>query len=554
MKELIKEIIEEAFFQCREEGFLKGNELPDFAVEIPRNKTHGDLASNLPMVLAKQEKKSPRDIAKALISKLSGTADVIDSVEIAGPGFINFHLKTDVWHSVLKKIEEEGSRFGSSDIGKGEKVMVEFVSANPTGPLHIGHGRGAAIGDALANILEFAGYGTEKEYYVNDVGNQIRNLGKSVYLRYLELLKQQVVFPEDLYKGEYIFDIAKEVVLKQGRRFLGVPEDESVTFFSEFASQYILEDIKRDLESFGVSFDAWFHEKKLFDSDEVRNAIDQFKEDGLAYEMDGALWFKSSEYGDEKDRVIIKEDGQSTYFASDIAYHKNKFDRGFTKAIDIWGADHHGYIPRIQSVLKAMGFHRNSLSVILVQMVNLLRDGKPVSMSTRSGEFVTLKQVVDEVGKDAARFNFFTRRSDAQLDFDLAIAKKQSDENPVYYVQYAHARISSIISFAAEKGLSVPEFEDIDSGLLSAPEEIDMLKMLSQFPWVITGSARSFEPHRIATYLLELVGQFHSYYSKHRVITDQEQLSRARLLLMRSVQRVLKNGLTLLGVNAPEKM
>jgi arginyl-tRNA synthetase len=459
-----------------------------------------------------------------------------------------------VWHGVLKEIDKQGDRFGSSDMGKEERVLVEFVSANPTGPLHIGHGRGAAVGDAIANILAFTGYYVEREYYINDIGNQMQNLGKAVYLRYLQLLKQKVEFPESLYKGAYIVDIAKEVILKYGKKYLDVAEDEAITFFIEFASTNILKGIEKDLESFGVRFSTWFSEKKLFDNGEVWECIEHFKKNDLAYEKDNALWFKSTEFGDEKDRVMIKEGGHTTYFASDIAYHQNKFKRGFARVIDIWGADHHGYVPRIKSVLSALGFPLNFFNVILVQMVNLLRDSKPVAMSTRAGEFVTLKEVINEVGSDAARFIFLTRRSDAQLDFDLSVAKKQSDENPVYYVQYAHARICSIISFAAEKGFSVPGFNEIDVNLLTTPEEIDLIKKLSQFPEIVSGSAQAFEPHRIPIYLLELVAQFHSYYNKHRVITEQREVSMARLYLMSCINCVLKNGLFLVGVQAPTKM
>ncbi len=554
MKELVKKKLGEAFLECRKEGILQSKNMPEFAVEVPRNRGHGDLAANLAMLLAKQEKKPPKEIAKALISRLTHDRNIVEKTEIAGPGFINFYLKSNVWHNVLKDIEKAGASYGASDIGKGEKIMVEFVSANPTGPLHIGHGRGAAVGDAVANILGFAGYSVEKEYYINDVGNQMQNLGKSVYIRYLQLLKQDIVFPDDLYRGDYIFDIAKEVILKHGKRFLDADEDEAVTFLTGFASKHILNGIAGDLEAFGVHFENWFSEKELFDNGEVGESIEHFKKKGLFYDKDNALWFQSTSFGDDKDRVIVKDNGNTTYFASDIAYHMNKFKRGFKKVIDIWGADHHGYVPRIRSVLKALELPEDALHVILVQLVSLLRDGHPVAMSTRSGEFVTLKEVIDEVGKDAARFIFLTRRSDAQLDFDLGVAKKQSDENPVYYVQYAHARICSIISFAEEKGLDLPAFSAIKTEQLSTPEETGLIKKLSQFPWVVEGSARTCEPHRIATYLLELVGQFHSYYNKHRVITDQQDLSSARLYLMNSIKTVLKNGLSLLGVSSPQKM
>ncbi|MEI6125534.1 MAG: arginine--tRNA ligase [Pseudomonadota bacterium] len=554
MKTHIKKILEKVFAECCSDSVFSSTALPDFIVEAPRNKDHGDLATNLAMLLAKQEKKPPREIAGVLTSRLKNADPLIVNLEIAGPGFINFYLKKDAWHSVLEAIEKAGDRFGASDMGKGEKVMVEFVSANPTGPLHIGHGRGAALGDALARVLAFTGYAVEREYYLNDVGNQMQNLGRTLYLRYLQLLKKDVAFPDGLYKGEYMIDIARDVILKQGNMFLDTPEDEALSFFTEFASTSILKGIQEDLELFDVSFTTWFSEKSLFASGEVQQEIEQFKTKGLAYESGGALWFKATEFGDEKDRVMIKEDGKTTYFGSDIAYHKNKFNRGFTKVIDIWGADHHGYVPRLAAVLKAAGVPEDAFNVILVQMVNLLRDGKPVAMSTRGGEFVTLREVIDEVGKDAARFIFLTRRSDAQLDFDLAVAKKQSDENPVYYVQYAHARICSIISFGEEKGFAVPGFSHVDVSLLAEAEERDILKKLSEFPEIIEGSAETFEPHRIPVYLMELVGQFHSYYNKHRVITEQKELSIARLYLISGIKCVLKNGLSLLGVAAPSKM
>ena len=432
--------------------------------------------------------------------------------------------------------------------------MVEFVSANPTGPLHIGHGRGAALGDAVARVLTFTGYEVSREYYINDVGNQMNNLGRATYLRYLELQGREQVFPDDLYQGAYVYDVAREIIDQEGDRFLSEAEADAVPFFTRFASDTILQGIKVDLQAFGVEFDTWFSESQLFERGEVQAALEQFRSEGLAYEQDGALWFAASRYDDEKDRVVIKEDGKTTYFASDIAYHRDKVQRGFTHMIDIWGADHHGYIPRMRACLSALGIAEDAFSVILVQMVNLLREGTPVAMSTRSGEFVTLREVIDEVGSDAARFSFLTRRSDAQLDFDLEVAKKQSDENPVYYVQYAHARICSITRVAAEKGIDLPGYRDIDAALLTADEELDLIKKLSQFTATISGSARAREPHRVAVYLMELVGQFHSYYNKHRVVTDDQALSSARLYLMNCIKIVLRNGLTLLGVSAPEKM
>ncbi len=554
MKEQLREIISRTFEQCRAEGLLQSETLPKFTVELPRSREHGDLATNIAMLLAKQEKRPPREIAEMFVGKLSQADACILKAEIAGPGFINCFIDASVWHDVLNRIEQQAERYGSVDIGHGAKVMVEFVSANPTGPLHIGHGRGAVVGDAVARVLAFAGFDVTREYYINDVGNQMNNLGRATYLRYLELHGSDADFPDDLYKGEYIYGIARTVMEQQGNRFVNESEESSVPFFTRFASDTLLQGIKDDLHDFGVEFENWFSERVLFERGEVQKALEEFRSEGLVYEKDGALWFAASRFGDEKDRVVVKEDGKTTYFASDIAYHRDKLQRGFSSMIDIWGADHHGYIPRMRSFLRAMDVADDAFSVILIQMVNLLRAGTPVAMSTRSGEFVTLREVMDEVGRDAARFSFLTRRSDAQLDFDLEVAKKQSDENPVYYVQYAHARICSILRLAQEKNLSVPDFAEIDAGLLAAPEEIDILKKLSQFPALVGGSARTHEPHRIAVYLMELVGNFHSYYNKHRVITDDKNLSQSRLHLITCIKAVLCNGLTLLGVSAPEKM
>ena len=554
IKESIKEIIEQTIVSCQQAGLLQSSAMPAFAVEEPKNKEHGDFATNAAMLLAPVEKKSPRDIAGLLAGKLREHDAIVERVEIAGPGFINFHLKHEAWCRVLEELEQQGERFGSSAAGSGTKVQVEFVSANPTGPLHVGHGRGAALGDALANILAFAGYEVQREYYINNVGIQMQNLGKSVYLRYLQLLKQEVEFPEGLYQGEYVLDVAKEVILKHGERFVKSPEQEALPFFTDFAVPLILNGIRADLGQFGVRFDNWFSEKVLFEQGAVQRSIDELKARDLAYEHEGALWFRTTRFGDEKDRVIIKEDGNTTYFASDIAYHREKFSRGFDRVIDIWGADHHGYVPRMRGVLESLGIAPERFSVILVQMVNLLRGGVPVAMSTRSGEFVTLKEVIEEVGTDAARFMFLTRRSDAQLDFDLEVAKKQSDENPVYYVQYGHARICSIIAFARDKDIVLPSFHDINPSLLTTAEEIGLIKKLAQFPELVLGSAQACEPHRISMYLMELVGMFHSYYGKHRVITDNQDMNRARLFLINGIRRVLRNGLALLGVRAPEKM
>ncbi|MBA3036132.1 MAG: arginine--tRNA ligase, partial [Desulfobacterium sp.] len=478
----------------------------------------------------------------------------IDKIEIAGPGFINFFVSPCSWHSVLYKIYEKDENFGSSNIGKNIKVQVEFVSANPTGPLHVGHGRGAAVGDSMANILSFCGYDVQREYYINDSGRQINTLGRSVFLRYRELYEEKVGFPQDCYQGDYIRDIALKIKNEKQSDLLDVPEEKAVIFCARFAAADILAGIKNDLELFGVKFDNWYSEQFLFDSGKVNSAIEAFKNKNIIYEKDGAFWFKTSEYGDEKDRVTIRNNGLTTYFASDIAYHMDKFNRGFERIIDVWGADHHGYIQRICASIEASGRKKDQFHVILIQLVNLLRNGEPVAMSTRSGEFITLEDVVKEVGADAARFIFLTRHYESHLDFDLELAKKKSNENPVYYVQYVHARISSIIRKADELGIKEIKWDDKNISVLQEGEEIQILKILSAYPEVVRSSAELLEPHRITYYLMNLAASFHSYYNKHRILSDNPIITINRLFLVLAIKKVIKNGLKLLGVSAPEIM
>jgi arginyl-tRNA synthetase len=475
---------------------------------------------------------------------------------VAGPGFVNFFLKPAAWHPVVNQVLEADDRYGASDFGKGERVQVEFVSANPTGPLHVGHGRGAAVGDALGNILSFAGFSVSKEYYINDSGRQIRTLGTSVWFRLLELAGQKIQFPEDCYKGDYIKDLAREVLDREGPEFPDKDEAEAVRICARYAAGRILEQIRKDLADFGVSFDQWFCEQSLYDSSRVQQTIDSLKQGGQVYEKDGAWWFRTVDFGDEKDRVVVRSNGLTTYFASDIAYHQEKFERGFDRVIDVWGADHHGYINRLAAAVMAMGMKREQFQVILVQLVTLLRGGKPVQMSTRAGEFVTLKDIVDEVGKDAARFMFLSRSYDSGLDFDLEVAKQKSSDNPVYYVQYVHARIAGILAKAAEhhpevsmdfrKGRHLPQ--------LTAPEEIQLIKTLAGFPEQVEKSAATCHPHVIFTYLMSLASAFHVYYNRHKVITSDHQVMLARLSLVLAVKKVIRNGLSLLGVSAPDRM
>ncbi|MFH1075818.1 MAG: arginine--tRNA ligase [Pseudomonadota bacterium] len=524
-------------------------------LETPKNPEHGDFSANIAMVMASSQGQPPRKIAQIIINQIVDTDKILQKIEVAGPGFINFVIANNYWQDTLKQIQSKQDNYGASDHGKGKRVLMEFVSANPTGPLHVGHGRGAAVGDTLCNILKFSGYHVEKEYYINDSGRQIKTLGLSVFLRYQELWGGKVEFPSDCYQGEYIRGIAKTIAEKDGKRLLDLPEQEGISFCAKLASSVILEEIKEDLKDFGVTFDQWFSEQSLFDAGEVDRFIEQFQTKGKIYSKEGALWFRTTEHGDEKDRVVLRANNAMTYFASDIAYHAHKLNRNFDLLIDIWGADHHGYIPRVHACIEALGYNKERLKIILINLVNLLRGGKIVAMSTRSGEFVPLRVVIDEVGKDPARFMFLTRRADSPLDFDLELAKKKSNDNPVYYVQYVHARISSILKKAQEAGISNLKSQlPIDLTLLSEPEEISLMKCLERFPEIVSESAKFMEPHRIPVFLTELATAFHIYYNRHRVITDRPDLTIARLYLNETVRIVVKNGLVLAGVSAPETM
>ncbi|HBB16707.1 MAG TPA: arginine--tRNA ligase [Syntrophus sp. (in: bacteria)] len=554
MKQVITALLENAIRSAVADGLLPAGALPPVEVDWTKDAGHGDYASNAAMVLARPARKNPRDIAGILLERIDDSGRILEKVEIAGPGFMNFFIREGCWSPLLKKVEDEGGRYGSSDLGKGRRIQVEFVSANPTGPLHIGHARGAVVGDVVANILAAVGYDVFREYYINDTGNQMNNLGRSVLLRYRELLGRESEFPEGCYKGEYIRDLAAELLKREGERYLDMDPEAAIPLLTTYAGGAILEGIKEDLRRFGVVFDLYFSERELYREDGVGILLRALEEKGFIYREGEALWFRTTAFGDEKDRVVIRQNGDPTYFAADIAYHRNKFLRGFDTVIDIWGADHHGYIPRMSAAVQALGYAKEALKVILVQLVNLLRDGKPVAMSTRSGEFDTLREVVDEVGKDAARYNFLMRRSDSHLDFDLELAKRQSSENPVYYVQYAYARICSILRMAAERGYAAPHYGEARLDLLKSAEEIDLIKAITRFPEVIEGAARTLEPHRLTFYLNDLAAVFHSYYNKNKVISDDGDLTGARLFLAKSVRTVLENALTLLGVSTPDKM
>ncbi len=556
MKHVIAELVKNAALKAYEKKEFSSDDFPEAAIDVPKIPAHGDFATNFALASASKQKMPPARIAQIIIENIDDTEGIIERIETAGPGFINFFIKKEAWTSILGRIKDQRDSFGKTDFGSGTRVQVEFVSANPTGPLHVGHGRGAVVGDAVASILSACGFEVDREYYINDAGLQIQTLGESVYSRALELLGVDSAFPENGYKGEYIYDIAREVIKQTGKEDLpSMAREAAVRLCADFAAEKILAGIRKDLKALGVDFDNWFSEKGLYESGKVDRAIEEFREKGLVYEKDGALWFASSRFGDDKDRVIVRQNGQTTYFASDIAYHSDKFKRGYDRIIDVWGADHHGYVPRLSAAVMAMGKSKDALTVILTNLVNLLRKGKPVAMSTRAGKFVTLKEVIDEVGKDAARFIFLTRHHESPLDFDLEVAKAQTNENPVYYVQYVHARISSIIKKGTEKGIDVEFTADPDIlKHLSTDEDASLLKLLWQYPEVISTAARLLEPHRVAFYLMDLAAGFHAYYNKHRVLTDDQELTRARSCLVLGVKTVIKNGLTLLGVDAPESM
>lgn len=554
MKQKIQDMVLKAASSAHESGVLPSSDFPPMAVEEPKLDAHGDYSSNMAMVMASVQKMAPRKIAEAIIHHLDDPDGIIAKTEIAGPGFINFFIGPSAWGPFLRGIHEADETFGKSDMGRGERVQVEFVSANPTGPLHVGHGRGAAVGDTVANVLEWCGYDVQREYYINDSGRQINTLGRSVFMRYQERMGQSVPFPEDCYQGDYIRDIAGELAEQRGQSLLGTEEDAAVDICARYAADQILAGIREDLEAFHVRFDQWFSEQSLYDSAKVEKSIQDFRDRGLIYEKDGALWCKTSDYGDEKDRVVVRQNGLTTYFASDIAYHQDKYERGFDRVIDVWGADHHGYIPRMSASVEAAGRRREQFQVILVQLVNLLRGGEPVAMSSRAGEFVTLKEVVDEVGADAARFLFLTRHQDSKLDFDLEVAKRKTNDNPVYYVQYVHARISSILAKALERGVSTLNPENGDPTRLETPEEIGLIKMMTRYPEVVETAGRLLEPHRITYFLMDLASGFHAYYNKHRVLTDDPDLTAERLYLVRTIKIVIRNGLRLLGVSTPETM
>ncbi len=556
MKQTLTDILLRALSQAKAKGELKLESQPAVILDTPRDKTHGDLATTLAMLLAKPESKPPRQIAEIIVSNIRDEDGIIEKTEIAGPGFINFVLRQDWWKKTLFDIDAEGSAYGLRNIGKGEKVLVEFVSANPTGPLHVGHGRGAAVGDALANLLAAVGYDVTREFYINDAGRQIKLLARSVYSRYRQQHGREETFPEDGYHGTYINEVAASAAASPliGSKFADTPFEQCEKAFAEFSKDQMLDDIRKDLDAFGVRFDTWFSETSLLSDGSVQRSLDELMESRNLYEQDGALWLRSTAYGDDKDRVVVKKDKSYTYLATDIAYHRNKLARSFKTLVNVWGADHHGYIPRVQAVIQAFGHPRDSLHVVLVQLVAVVRHGQPVPMSKRAGTFVTLRDVVQEVGADAARFIFLTRRSDSHLDFDLDVAKEQSRENPVYYVQYAHARLASLFREAESRNIPIPARDAVDAALLDLEEEQNIIKALAKYPEVVEEAALAYEPHRLTFYLQDLAGLLHNYYFKHRVITEDLKRTGAKLFLMKQVKMVIQSALRILGVAAPERM
>ena len=583
MKQIINDLIAQALRGLQQDARLSSDLSINIQVTPAKDPSQGDFASNIALTLAKQAGMAPRVLAEAIVANLPAQ-DSIERVEVAGPGFINFFVNSATSHAVVQRILEQGDSYGASEQGQGQKIQVEFVSANPTGPLHVGHGRGAAYGETLATLLEFVGYEVQREYYVNDAGRQMHILGTSVWLRYLELCGETIAFPSNGYQGDYVWDIAATLHRENGddfRRsaeqvFAGVSADapqgdkeKHIDDLIENARQLLgregynsvfdlglvtlVDVIRADLAAFGVEFDRWFSERSLSDEGLIEQAITRLQDNGHVYREGGALWFRSTDFGDEKDRVVKRDNGQTTYFASDIAYHMNKFDRGFSKVINIWGADHHGYITRVKASLSALGYEADDLEIQLVQFANLFENGEKISMSTRSGEFVTLRQLREDVGLDAARFFYVMRKAEQHMDFDLDLAREQSSDNPVYYLQYAHARICSVWRQCREKGIS-PSLPEARLERLDNAHEQALIKQLSLFPDRVDVAAVRREPHQVVNYLRELANQFHSWYNAHQFIVEDAELRDARIALATATGQVLRNGLRLMGVSAPETM
>ena len=552
IKQILAAAIKAAAQKAIDEGTVKGGDLPEVLLEVPPQKEFGDFATNFAMQSARALKCNPRMIAQAVVNNLDCV--YVEKMEIAGPGFINFYLKQDWMYDMLAGIIAEGENYGNLVSDCKEKIQVEYVSANPTGPLHVGHGRGAAVGSALANLMKAAGMNVSREYYINDAGNQINNLAASVNARYLEQLGQTVEFPENGYHGHDIIETAERIVRIYGDRFLNMSEEERLKEFRTIALKEKLAALKEDLEAFNVTYDEWFSEQTLHDANAIKNACDLLTERGYLYEEGGALWLKATEYGDDKDRVVIRDNGIPTYFAADIAYHQDKYARGFDRVINLWGADHHGYIARMKAAVGALGYHPDQLEVLILQMVSLYRNGELVKMSKRTGQSVTLNELIEEVGTDAARFFFVMRSIDSQLDFDLTLATEKSNENPVYYIQYAHARICSIMRQLDEAGIVVMPATEVKLNTLTEASELELIKKLGEYPEMLAGAAKERAVHRVAHYVHDLAGLFHSFYNQCRILGVDSDLQQARIALVKTVGHVIRHALGILGVSAPERM
>lgn len=554
-------IVEQVQSKLKEEiraAVIKANlaseeQIPDVLLEIPKEKAHGDYSTNMAMQLARIARKAPRVIAEELIAQFDRSKASIEKIELAGPGFINFYMDNRYLTDLIPVVLTTGEKYGESDAGHSEKIQVEFVSANPTGDLHLGHARGAAVGDTLCNVLAMAGYDVSREYYINDAGNQINNLAKSIEARYFQALGLDKPMPEDGYHGADIIGIGKQLAAEYSDQYANIDAQERFDFFREYGLKIEMGKLKKDLEDFRVRFDVWYSETSLYKSGKVQAALEALRQSGYIYEQDGATWLRTTDFGDDKDRVLIKQDGSYTYLTPDIAYHKDKFDRGFEKLINIWGADHHGYIPRMRAAMQALGYDSDALEVEIIQLVHLFKNGEKMKMSKRTGKAVTMRDLVDEVGLDATRYFFAMRSSDTHMDFDLDLAVSESNENPVYYAQYAHARISSILRQGSEQGLTIDR--EADFSLIKEEKEIDLLKNIGEFPHVVAEAAQKRMPHRITNYIFELASAFHSFYNANKVLdSENPERTKARLALVKAVQITLKNALGLIGVSAPEKM
>ncbi|WP_068777790.1 arginine--tRNA ligase [Paenibacillus sp. FJAT-26967] len=551
VKHTLKEAIGEAAVTA---GLVQASELPEIVLEVPKDKAHGDFATNLAMQLSRIAKQNPRAIADQLVAKLDKAKAQIADVEIAGPGFINFRMDKSYLYPILAGVADKGDNYGEVNIGQGRKVQVEFVSANPTGSLHLGHARGAAVGDALCNLLTLAGYDVTREYYINDAGNQVMNLAKSIEARYLQALGQQAEMPEDGYHGEDIKGFAQDLAAAEGDRLVNLGEEERLAYFRQYGLQKELDKIKRDLGRFGVHFDEWFSETSIYEKGLIDDVLGKLRESGYVFEHEGATWLRTTELGDDKDRVLIKNDGSFTYLTPDVAYHRNKFERGYDQLINIWGADHHGYIPRMKAAMTALGYEADRLTVLIAQMVSLFQDGEKVKMSKRTGKAVTMEDLMDEVGVDAIRYFFTMRSMDSHLDFDMDLAISKSNENPVFYVQYAHARICSIFRQAEEQGVEIRDLAQVDLSYLNTEAEFELLRKMGELPEEVAVAADLYAPHRLIRYVYDLAGLFHSYYRAERVITEDAEQTQARLALLSALRIVIRNVLASVGVSAPDRM